>query len=110
MTTLSCRGTAGRSTAARAGQPARANDGAPRAPLTRGQTLAFPLGDRAALACMRFQARAIGYGNVTTAAAGRARLPQPSGGLRDAVAAHPRYLGNAFVRRRQFVRGQPVEA
>ena len=75
-----------------------------------GKTVILPFDDRIALAYPCFQLTAIEYGNVAAAVMDQSRRLQPSSRLRDAFAAHAQHIGNQFLRHRQLVRGQPVQA
>jgi hypothetical protein len=74
------------------------------------QTTILPFDDRIALACLGFQQRAIAYGDVAAAVMDQSCPLQPSGGLRDALAAYAQANGNQLLRQWQIVRCRPVQA
>ena len=63
-----------------------------------------------ALAGACFQQGAIEHGNMTTAVVDHSRLVKLANDLCNAYPAHTQHLGNHFLRNRQLVRGQSVQA
>src|ERR1039457_1358979 len=79
-------------------------------PIFGEQTILLAFDDGIALAYLCFQSGAIEYGNVAAAVMDQSRLLQLSSGLRDTLAAHAQHMSDQFLRHRQLIRGQPVEA
>ena len=74
------------------------------------QTVILAFDDRIALACPRFQRRAVEHDHAAAAAKDQPGLLQPYGNLGDALAAHAQHVGDQVMRERQLVGGQPVQA
>ena len=76
----------------------------------RQQAIVFRFDDLVALTDLCFQSLPVQYGYVATVIIDESRLLQFPCGLRDPFAADAQHIGDHFLRDRQFVRREPVQA